>query len=256
MEELQDIKSGVKPNEILLVVDSMTGQDAVNVAETFNNSLDISGVILTKLDGDTRGGAALSIRSMTQKPIKFVGVGEKMSDLEVFYPDRMASRILGMGDVLSLIEKAQAAIDTEDAEALSKKMLTSDFNFEDYLMAMEQMNKLGPINKVLEMIPGMNSKQLEGVDLEAGEKQMARSKAIIQSMTSKERKNPQLVSSSSSRKKRIANGSGTSIQELNKLLKGFEAMRKQMKQFKGLTQNMKKGKKGKNGLFGNLPFLK
>lgn len=256
MEELQDIKSGVKPNEILLVVDSMTGQDAVNVAETFNNSLDISGVILTKLDGDTRGGAALSIRSMTQKPIKFVGVGEKMSDLEVFYPDRMASRILGMGDVLSLIEKAQAAIDTEDAEALSKKMLTSDFNFEDYLMAMEQMNKLGPINKVLEMIPGMNSKQLEGVDLEAGEKQMARSKAIIQSMTSKERRNPQLVSSSSSRKKRIANGSGTSIQELNKLLKGFEAMRKQMKQFKGLTQNMKKGKKGKNGLFGNLPFLK
>lgn len=256
MEELQDIKSGVKPNEILLVVDSMTGQDAVNVAETFNNSLDISGVILTKLDGDTRGGAALSIRSMTQKPIKFVGVGEKMSDLEVFYPDRMASRILGMGDVLSLIEKAQAAIDTEDAEALSKKMLTSDFNFEDYLMAMEQMNKLGPINKVLEMIPGMNSKQLEGVDLEAGEKQMARSKAIIQSMTSKERKNPQLVSSSSSRKKRISNGSGTSIQELNKLLKGFEAMRKQMKQFKGLTQNMKKGKKGKNGLFGNLPFLK
>ncbi|QLY82000.1 signal recognition particle protein [Clostridium intestinale] len=256
MEELQDIKSGVKPNEILLVVDSMTGQDAVNVAETFNSSLDISGVILTKLDGDTRGGAALSIRSMTQKPIKFVGVGEKMSDLEVFYPDRMASRILGMGDVLSLIEKAQAAIDTEDAEALSKKMLTSDFNFEDYLMAMEQMNKLGPINKVLEMIPGMNSKQLEGVDLEAGEKQMARSKAIIQSMTSKERRNPQLVSSSSSRKKRIANGSGTSIQELNKLLKGFEAMRKQMKQFKGLTQNMKKGKKGKNGLFGNLPFLK
>ncbi|WP_315114910.1 signal recognition particle protein [Clostridium intestinale] len=256
MEELQDIKSGVKPNEILLVVDSMTGQDAVNVAETFNSSLDISGVILTKLDGDTRGGAALSIRSMTQKPIKFVGVGEKMSDLEVFYPDRMASRILGMGDVLSLIEKAQAAIDTEDAEALSKKMLTSDFNFEDYLMAMEQMNKLGPINKVLEMLPGMNSKQLEGVDLEAGEKQMARSKAIIQSMTSKERKNPQLVSSSSSRKKRIANGSGTSIQELNKLLKGFEAMRKQMKQFKGLTQNMKKGKKGKNGLFGNIPFLK
>ena len=256
MAELQDIKSGVKPNEILLVVDSMTGQDAVNVAETFNNSLDISGVILTKLDGDTRGGAALSIRSMTQKPIKFVGVGEKMSDLEVFYPDRMSSRILGMGDVLSLIEKAQAAIDTEDAEALSKKMLTSDFNFEDYLMAMEQMNKLGPINKVLEMIPGMNSKQLEGVDLEAGEKQMARSKAIIQSMTSKERRNPQLVSSSSSRKKRIANGSGTSIQELNKLLKGFEAMRKQMKQFKGLTQNMKKGKKGKNGLFGNLPFLK
>ena len=256
MAELQDIKSGVKPNEILLVVDSMTGQDAVNVAETFNNSLDISGVILTKLDGDTRGGAALSIRSMTQKPIKFVGVGEKMSDLEVFYPDRMSSRILGMGDVLSLIEKAQAAIDTEDAEALSKKMLTSDFNYEDYLMAMEQMNKLGPINKVLEMIPGMNSKQLEGVDLEAGEKQMARSKAIIQSMTSKERRNPQLVSSSSSRKKRIANGSGTSIQELNKLLKGFEAMRKQMKQFKGLTQNMKKGKKGKNGLFGNLPFLK
>lgn len=252
MEELQNVKSGVNPNEILLVVDSMTGQDAVNVAESFNNSLDITGVVLTKLDGDTRGGAALSIRSMTQKPIKYVGVGEKMSDLEVFHPDRMASRILGMGDVLSLIEKAQEAIDAEEAEAFSKKMLSSDFNFEDYLSMMDQMNKLGPINKILEMVPGVNSKQLEGVDFEAGEKQMARSKAIIQSMTQKERRNPQLVSSSSSRKKRIANGSGTSIQELNKLLKGFEAARKQMKQFKSLTQG---GKKGKKGLFGKLPFL-
>lgn len=249
MQELKDIKEEVKPNEILLVVDSMTGQDAVNVAETFNNSLDITGTILTKLDGDTRGGAALSIRHITEKPIKFVGLGEKMNDLETFHPDRMASRILGMGDVLSLIEKAQAAIDEEEAKKLADKAMKQDFDFDDYLMAMEQMNKLGPLNKLLEMIPGINSSQLEGVDLAAGEKAMLRTKAIIQSMTAKERKNPSLVASSSSRKKRIANGSGTSIQEINKLLKGHEMMRKQMKMMKNMQKSSKKG------LFGKLPFF-
>ena len=256
MNELINIKNSVNPNEILLVVDSMTGQDAVNVAESFNSQLDITGVILTKLDGDTRGGAALSIKAMTGKPIKFAGIGEKMNDFEVFHPDRMASRILGMGDVLTLIEKAQQAIDEKEAEKLGSRMMNQEFNFEDFLAAMQQMKKLGPLNKVMEMLPGVNSKELQGVDLSQSEKELGRIEAIINSMTLKERKNSTLVSSSPSRKKRIANGSGTSIQELNKLLKGFEAMRKQMKQFKGLTQNMKKGKKGKNGLFGNLPFLK
>lgn len=249
MQELKDIKEITSPNEILLVVDSMTGQDAVNVAETFNNALDITGVILTKLDGDTRGGAALSIRHITGKPIKFAGVGEKMSDIEVFHPDRMSSRILGMGDVLSLIEKAKQAIDEEEALKLSEKMVNQDFNFDDYLMAMEQMNKLGPINKILEMVPGFNSKELQGVDLSAGEKQMARVKAIIQSMTSKERKSPTLVSSSSSRKKRIARGSGTSVQEVNKLIKGHDMMKKQMKQMKSFQKSAKKG------LFKKLPFM-
>ena len=193
MQELKDVKEVSNPSEILLVVDAMTGQDAVNVAETFNNSLDLSGIILTKLDGDTRGGAALSIRDITGKPIKFVGVGEKMSDIEVFHPDRMASRILGMGDVLSLIEKAQQAIDQDEASKLSEKMLNQEFNFDDYLSAMDQMKKLGPINKLIEMIPGVNTKELEGIDFSQGEKQMATVKAIIQSMTAKERKQPSLV---------------------------------------------------------------
>jgi signal recognition particle subunit SRP54 len=250
MQELKDVKEVVKPSEILLVVDSMTGQDAVNVAETFNNSLDISGVILTKLDGDTRGGAALSIRHITQKPIKFVGIGEKMNDIEVFYPDRMASRILGMGDVLSLIEKVQQDIDEEEAKKLGSRMMNQEFNFEDFLAAMEQMNKLGPLNKLLEMIPGANTAQLEGIDWAQGEKQIARQKAIIQSMTLKERRNPSLISNSSSRKKRIANGSGTSIQDVNKLIKGYEMMKKQMKQMKSFTQQ-----KGKRGFFGKLPFM-
>ncbi len=251
MAELKEIKEDVKPSEILLVVDSMTGQDAVNVAETFNNELDVSGVILTKLDGDTRGGAALSIRSITEKPIKFVGVGEKMSDFQVFYPDRMASRILGMGDVLSLIEKAQEAIDEKEAADLSKKMLNVEFNFEDYLTAMDQMAKLGPLNKLLEMIPGMNSKQLQGVDLSKGEEAMAMTKAIIQSMTLKERRNPSLLSKSNSRKIRIAKGSGTSVQEVNKILKSYEMMKKNMKQMKSMQKQFKKG----GGLFGGrLPF--
>ena len=179
MQELKDVKEAVNPNEILLVVDSMTGQDAVNVAETFNNALDVSGVILTKLDGDTRGGAALSIRSVTEKPIKFIGVGEKMNDFEVFYPDRMASRILGMGDVLSLIEKAQEAIDEKEAEAMAKKMMNQELNFEDYLTAMSQMKKLGPLNKIMEMLPGVSSEQLQGLDIEKGQKEMAKMEAII-----------------------------------------------------------------------------
>ena len=249
MQELKDVKKAVEPNEVLLVVDSMTGQDAVNVAETFNNELDLTGVILTKLDGDTRGGAALSIKSVTQKPIKYVGVGEKMNDFEVFYPNRMASRILGMGDVLSLIEKAQEAIDQKEAEDLSKKMINAEFNFEDFLTAMDQMKKLGPLNKIMEMIPGVNAQQLEALDMEKSEKQMAKMKAIIQSMTVKERRNPSLIIGSSSRKKRVALGAGTTIQEVNKLIKGYDMMRKQMKQMKSLT------KKSKKGLFGKLPFM-
>ncbi|MCI5727485.1 MAG: signal recognition particle protein [Clostridium sp.] len=249
MQELKDVKEAVNPNEILLVVDSMTGQDAVNVAETFNNALDVSGVILTKLDGDTRGGAALSIRSVTEKPIKFIGVGEKMNDFEVFYPDRMASRILGMGDVLSLIEKAQEAIDEKEAEAMAKKMMNQELNFEDYLTAMSQMKKLGPLNKIMEMLPGISSEQLQGLDMEKGQKEMAKMEAIIYSMTLKERRNPQLVIGSSSRKKRIALGSGSTIQEVNKLIKGYEMMKKNMKQFKSLT------KKSKKGLLGKFPFM-
>lgn len=249
MQELKDVKEAITPEEILLVVDSMTGQDAVNVAESFNNQLDITGVILTKLDGDTRGGAALSIRSIAEKPIKFVGVGEKMSDFEVFYPDRMASRILGMGDVLSLIEKAQESIDEKEAGDLAKKMMSSELNFEDYLTAMEQMKKLGPLDKLLEMVPGFDSKQLGQVDLGKSEKQMSGAEAIIHSMTIKERRNPTLVIGSSSRKKRIALGSGTTIQEINKLIKGYEMMKKQMKQMKSLT------KKSKKGMLGKMPFM-
>ena len=251
MQELKDVKEVSNPSEILLVVDAMTGQDAVNVAETFNNSLDLSGIILTKLDGDTRGGAALSIRDITGKPIKFVGVGEKMSDIEVFHPDRMASRILGMGDVLSLIEKAQQAIDQDEASKLSEKMLNQEFNFDDYLSAMDQMKKLGPINKLIEMIPGVNTKELEGIDFSQGEKQMATVKAIIQSMTAKERKQPSLVIGNGSRKRRIAKGSGTTVQEVNKFLKGYEMMTKQMKQLKSFQKNV-----SKKGFLSKLPFMK
>ncbi|WP_308779438.1 signal recognition particle protein [uncultured Clostridium sp.] len=248
MDELKSIKDEVKPQEILLVVDSMTGQDAVNVAESFNNTLDISGVILTKLDGDTRGGAALSIRHITEKPIKFIGVGEKMSDFEVFYPDRMASRILGMGDVLSLIEKAQQAFDDKEAQELSSRMLENDFTYEDYLSAMEQMKKLGSLSKIMEMIPGI-PKEMKNIDFDAGEKELNKVKSIIYSMTPKERRNPKLISGSSSRKKRIAKGSGTSLQDVNKLIKGFDVMRKQMKQMKSMQ------KKSKKGFFGKLPFM-
>lgn len=251
MQELQDVKEVANPSEILLVVDSMTGQDAVNVAESFNNVLDVTGVILTKLDGDTRGGAALSIRKVTNKPIKFAGMGEKMNDIEVFHPDRMASRILGMGDVLSLIEKATDAIDEKEAKELAQKMNNQDFNFDDYLKAMEQMKKLGPINKLLEMMPGMNTKELDGLDLSGSEKEMDRVKSIIYSMTTKERKNPNLLNGSNSRKKRIARGSGVTIQDVNKLIKGHAMMKKQMKQFKSMTKGP-----GKKGLFGKMPFMK
>ncbi|MFT8341585.1 MAG: signal recognition particle protein [Clostridium beijerinckii] len=249
MQELKNIKDNVNPSEILLVVDAMTGQDAVNVAENFNNDLDLSGVILTKLDGDTRGGAALSIKTIIDKPIKYAGVGEKMNDFEVFHPDRMASRILGMGDVLSLIEKAQEAIDEKEAADLGKRMLNQEFNFEDYLMAMEQMKKLGPLNKIMEMIPGLNSKELQRVDFDKGTEALDKTKAIIQSMTLKERRNPSLILKSPSRKSRIAKGSGTNIQEVNKLMKGYEMMKKNMKQMKSFQKQAKKG-----GLFGKLPF--
>ncbi|GLC32731.1 signal recognition particle protein [Clostridium omnivorum] len=249
MNELSEVKASTKPDEILLVVDSMTGQDAVNVAESFNSKLDITGVVLTKLDGDTRGGAALSIKSMTGKPIKFVGMGEKMSDVEVFHPDRMASRILGMGDVLSLIEKAQAAIDEKEAKELGNRMMNQEMNFEDFLSMMNQMKKLGPLNKLIEMMPGANSKELQSVDWNQGEKELKKTEAIINSMTKHERQHPNVLSSSPSRKKRIAQGSGSTVQEVNKLLKQFEMMKKMTKQMKGMQKGMKKG------IFGKMPFM-
>ncbi|WP_244833193.1 signal recognition particle protein [Clostridium sp. BJN0001] len=248
MQELKNIKQEVKPSETLLVVDSMTGQDAVNVAQNFNNDLDVTGIILTKLDGDTRGGAALSIKSITQKPIKFIGVGEKMNDFETFHPDRMASRILGMGDVLSLIEKAQENIDQEEAKNLSKRMISSEFNFEDYLLAVEQMNKLGPLNKLMEMLPGANSLKISDNDFDKGQKELSKIKVIVQSMTIKERRNPVLISKSPSRKKRIADGSGVTLQDVNKVMKMYDAMKKNMKMMKNFQKQAKKG------LFNKLPF--
>ncbi len=219
----------------------------VRAKESFDDALNLTGVILTKLDGDTRGGAALSIREVTGKPIKFSGIGEKMSDLEVFHPERMASRILGMGDVLTLIEQAQSSIDEKEARELGSKMMSKEFNYEDYLKAFEQMQKLGPLNKIMEMLPGMNSKEMKGVNLEDGEKEMLKTKSIIQSMTQKERRNPKLLEHAS-RKKRIAKGAGVTIQDVNKVIKGFDNMKKMMKQMGG----MQKG--GKKGLFGKLPF--
>ena len=237
MDELLNIKKTVTPTEILLVVDSMTGQDAVNVSQNFNEKLGIDGVILTKLDGDTRGGAALSVRSVTGKPIKFGGMGEKLSDLEPFYPDRMASRILGMGDILSLIDKAQEAFDSKKAQDLERKLRTQSFTFDDFLDQLEQMKNMGPITQMLGMIPGMNSKMLKDVDVD--DKQLGHVEAIIKSMTKKERENPHIINSS--RKKRIATGSGTRIQDVNNLLKQFEQMQKMMKQF-GDPKKLKKGK--------------
>lgn len=227
MQELEKIKTAVEAAEILLTVDSMMGQVAVNVAKTFNERLEITGVILTKLDGDTRGGACLSIKAVTGKPIKFIGVGEKLGDLEPFYPDRMASRILGMGDVLTLIEKAQEAVSEEQAKAMQKKMLENTFTLEDYLVQFESMKKMGGAQALLAMMPGMGSKvKAEDVD----EKKIERTKAIIQSMTKKERVEPAIINSS--RKKRIASGSGTSVQEINQLLKQFEQTKQLMKQLK------------------------
>ena len=245
MQELQDIKEVVKPQEILLVVDAMTGQDAVTVAESFDSQLGIDGIIMTKLDGDARGGAALSVRSVTNKPIKYIGMGEKMADLEPFYPDRMASRILGMGDVLTLIDKVQQNIDEQEAKEMQKKMLSNEFTLEDFLSQMQQIKKMGPLKDLMGMIPGMNKfnldEALNGVD---PSKEMAKTEAIIQSMTREERLNPSILNGP--RKKRIANGSGRSIAEVNRLLKQFEEMKKMMKQM----NNMQKGKKGK------LPFFR
>lgn len=224
MEELQKIKVEVKPNEILLVVDSMTGQDAVNVAETFNKKLDITGVIITKLDGDTRGGAALSIKAVTGKPIKFVGSGEKMEDIEPFYPDRMASRILGMGDVLTLIEKAQEAFSEEEALKLQKKMKTNSFTLQDYLNQLESVKKMGGIGKLMSMVPGLGGKVNED---DIDESKIIKTKAIILSMTPEERNNPDIIKAS--RRKRIAAGSGTSIQDVNQLLKQFDMSKEMMR---------------------------
>ena len=234
MQELKDIKKEVKPTEILLTVDSMTGQDAVTVAESFNNDLDITGVILTKLDGDTRGGAALSIKAITQKPIKFCGVGEKIGDIEPFYPDRIASRILGMGDVLSLIEKAQEAVSEEELKKFEKSFRENSFTFEDYLAQLERLKKMGNINDLISMIPGLSSK-LKGAQVD--ENVLKKNKAIIQSMTKKERLNPDLIKGS--QRKRIALGSGTTITDVNQLIKQFEQskeMMKQMKNKKGISK--------------------
>ena len=241
MQELKDIKTQVNPQEILFVVDSMTGQDAVNVSESFNEILGVDGVVLTKLDGDTRGGAALSIRAVTQKPIKFIGMGEKLDNLEPFYPDRMASRILGMGDVLSLIEKAESALDLEKAKELGQKLKKNEMDFEDFLMQLEQVQNLGPLDKLLELVPGMGNLKGQIGDLDSKGKEINRTKAIIQSMTLEERRNPQILNAS--RKKRIARGSGTSVQDVNRLIKQFNEMKKMMKMFQssGMMGKMKKG---------------
>lgn len=245
MQELKDIRALKEPDEIFLVVDSMTGQDAVNVAQNFDEAIGITGVILTKLDGDTRGGAALSIRSVTQKPIKFVGMGEKLDALEAFHPERMASRILGMGDMLSLIEKAQSNVDEEKAKELEEKFRTSTFTFDDFLEQMSQVKQMGPLDEILKMLPGANKiKGLENAKVD--ESQMDRVEAIIYSMTKKEKTTPEIINAN--RKKRIAKGSGTTIQDVNRLLKQFEDMKKMMKQMSGM--NTKKGKKkmGMSGL--------
>ncbi|MBS4960006.1 MAG: signal recognition particle protein [Clostridiales bacterium] len=243
MDELKEIKSTVRPQEILLVVDAMTGQDAVTVAQSFDEQLGIDGIILTKLDGDTRGGAAISVRSVTNKPIKYIGMGEKLEDLEPFYPDRMASRILGMGDVLSLIEKAQQNFDEKEAMELQRKMRQNEFDFNDFLSQMQQIKKMGPLKDLLGMIPGMGQ-QLGNVDIDP--KAMAHLEAIIQSMTKEERENPSILNGP--RKKRIAMGSGRTIAEVNRLVKQFDELKKIMKQFSGGSSKGLKGMKGMMGL--------
>ncbi len=274
MQELKDIKSTVKPHEILLVVDSMIGQEAVNVAETFHNTLGVDGVVLTKLDGDARGGAALSIKAATGCPIKFVGMGEKIEPLEVFHPDRMASRILGMGDVLSLIEKAQSTIDAKTAEKMVKKIKTDDFTLADFLEQLRQVKKLGSLNDLLGMIPGLGGlkKKLGGVDFDLDGKEVKHMEAIILSMTPKEREDTSIIDAK--RRKRIAAGSGTKISDVNKLLKQFDELRKMMRRMNvkaNQTSKKVKGKKGKGkklhptmpnlggllgGLGGKFPFMK
>jgi signal recognition particle subunit SRP54 len=226
MEELVKIKNSTNPAEILLVVDAMLGQDAVNVSKSFNDLLDITGVVLTKMDGDTRGGAALSVKYVTGKPIKYVGTGEKLDALELFHPDRMASRILGMGDILSLIEKAEAAYDQKQAEALEKKMREQTFSLEDFLEQMRQLKKMGNLDQLLGMLPGVKPGALKDINMD--EKQMARVEAIILSMTEQERVNPDIINGS--RRRRIAQGSGTAVEDVNRLLKQFDQMKKMMKQ--------------------------
>ena len=240
MEELRAIKEKVEPTEILLTIDAMIGQDSVNVAEHFNSLLDVTGVILTKLDGDTRGGAALSVRYVTGKPIKFIGVGEKIDAIEPFHPDRMASRILGMGDVLSLIEKAEAAFDDKKAAELEKKMRDQTFTLDDYLDQFEQIKNMGSMEQLLGMMPGVNASALK--DAQVDEKALTRTEAIIKSMTPKERAKPEILNSS--RKRRIASGSGTSVEEVNRLLKQFEQVKKLMKQFTSMG-GKRRGKKMK-----------
>ena len=249
MAELQEIKETVTVHQTILVVDAMTGQDAVNVANSFNEKIGIDGVIVTKLDGDTRGGAALSIKAVTGRPILYVGMGEKLSDLEQFYPDRMASRILGMGDVLTLIEKAGQSIDEDKAKEITHKMMKNQFDFEMYLESMQQMKKLGGLSGVLNMMPGMTTGKLKDEDLDKGDKQMARIEAIIYSMTPKERQNPDLLNAS--RKRRIAQGAGVDVGEVNRFIKQFEQTRKMMKQL----PNMMGPKGGLNaGLKGKFKF--
>ncbi len=225
MSELSRIRAAVSPTEILLVVDAMTGQDAVNVAEQFNRALEVDGFVVTKLDGDARGGAALSIKAVTGKPIKFAGVGEKLDALEQFHPERMASRILGMGDVLSLIEKAQAAVDADKAEELERKLRENKFDFEDYLDQLQQMRKMGPLDQILGMIPGFNAKKLQGAEID--ESQVGKVEAIIRSMTKEERQHPEILNGS--RRRRVAIGSGTSVQEVNRLMNQFGQMKKMIR---------------------------
>ena len=240
MNELKNVKANVKPHEILLVVDSMTGQDAVNVAKAFNDSLEIDGVVLTKLDGDTRGGAAISVKKITGRPIKFAATGEKLSDIEVFHPDRMASRILGMGDVLSIIEKAEESFDMEEAEKLEKQMKQKkDLDLDDYLAQLKQIKKMGSFSSLLKMIPGMN--QLK--DVKVDDKEFVRIEAMISSMTKEERKNPKLLNGN--RRLRIARGSGTTVQDINKFMKSFEMTQKMMRKMQN-EKNLKKMMKGIN----------
>ena len=248
MEELQNIKRDLNVDQSILVVDGMTGQEAVNVANTFDEKVGIDGVILTKLDGDTRGGAALSIRAVTGKPILYIGMGEKLSDLEQFYPERMASRILGMGDVLTLIEKASEELDEEKSKQMMENMKKNQFGFDDYLESMNQMKKMGGISSILGMMPGIGGSQMKQIEDAMDEKKMARIEAIILSMTPKERRNPDIINPS--RKRRIAKGAGVDISEVNRLVKQFEQSRKMMKQMPGMMG----GKRGKRGKFGKFPF--
>ena len=239
MQELKNVKLGVKPHEILLVVDSMTGQDAVNVADSFNQNLGIDGVILTKLDGDTRGGAALSVKKVTNRPIKFAATGEKLSDIEVFHPDRMASRILGMGDVLSIIEKAEESFNLEEAEKIEKQLKKKEFDLDDYLTQLRQVKKMGSFSSILKMMPGMANIK----DLKVDDNEFVRIEAMICSMTKQERRNPRLLNAS--RRIRIAKGSGTSVQQINQFMKSFEMTQKMMKKMQD-TKNLKKMMKGLN----------